>query len=287
MMSPTDDSSAGGGIQVTLDSTVMNQALRSLSDAMLGAGKDITTLLVDEHRRLTRTIVNFTAPMPRSGARQRGEAAVKRDIHSIVKETSPKLIDAIGSRYGITDVKTDYVTRKGEHVLINWDHIDPTGARLDEYHRMHLDRKGHAPRTFQRQGEWRARVMVPYGAREAYVKKIQSHVGRWKAKWAFAAAKAGDNYPKWISRHFADVAGDATGVFELQDPATGNITFGGRGMNFHANLEHVKGAMAFRAKTIMRRVKLMVNGYREDLVRGMRAQTQAHKHRGGQQDPVE
>jgi len=105
---------------------------------------------------------------------------------------------------------------------------------------------------------------------------VKSHVGRWKAKWAYAAAQLGDRYPQWISRHFGYVSSNA--VYQA-DLASANpfILFGGRGSNFAQNKAKVKAAVAFRVRTILKRIKIAVSGYAKNVADGVRIEAQAGK----------
>src|SRR5438552_12436666 len=115
----------------------LTEAISSLREAMIGAGQDCANILRDEHKMLTRTIVNFTPPTPAANAKWLGEMAVARDISKFVSEAEPELIDKIGSKYGIENINT-YVTKSdGTRLPIVWDHLDPTGARLNEYHQLY------------------------------------------------------------------------------------------------------------------------------------------------------
>src|SRR5947207_3084883 len=107
---------------------------------MLGSGKDVTNLLVDEQRRLARAIVNVCPPGPGSGAKKIGELAIEHDVHRLVSEASPELIDHIGSKYGVSNIRAKIFTKKRETMLLQWEHMDPTGARLAEYHRLYLNK---------------------------------------------------------------------------------------------------------------------------------------------------
>jgi hypothetical protein len=271
---------------MALTSERLTEAMESLREAMIGAGKDCANILRDEHKMLTRTIVNFTAPTPAAGAKQLGEQAVARDITKLVSEASPELVDKVGSKYGIQDVHAFVTKQDGSKLEILWQHLDPTGARLSEYHQMYRDSRGRVRNYKPAPGVWDSRVVVPKGVRDPYIKLVQQRVGRWKAKWAYAAAQLGDRYPGWITRHFPKVSGDSfyEANLEGENPS---ITFGGRGPNFRRNLSNIQGAVKFRAKAILRRAHLMVNGYRQDIARGMRAQANAHKHRAEQVESVD
>jgi hypothetical protein len=262
------------------DMRKMVVALDSLQEALMGDGKDVSNLLVDEQRRLTRTIVNFTPPIGGKGGspKQAGEDAVKRDLYSLISEVRQPLFDEIGSKYGLSDVNTWRSSVNGKIQLV-WAHLDPTGDRLAEYHNMYRNNKGRIPGLgTPPSNTWRARVVVPTGVRDPYVKKVQDRVGRWRAKWAFAAASKGDHYPSWISRHFGSVGDGAVSDFSmLEDSKDPSITFGCRGPGAGSNRRKIQDALNFRAKAIGRRVKLILSGYREDIAKGIRARARALK----------
>src|SRR3954466_11796173 len=117
-------------ITAEVDSSRAVGALESLSDAL---GVDASVLVRDETRRLCRTITNFVPPLKsRHGSPQAtGQHAVERELKNLFSEASPHLIDEIGSKYGIRDISTAYVTEKtGTHLNLEWGAIDPTGERM-------------------------------------------------------------------------------------------------------------------------------------------------------------
>ena len=135
--------------------------------------------------------------------------------------------------------------------------------------------------------EWRARIVVEKGIRQPYVDKIKSHVGRWKAKWAYAAAQLGDSkYPQWIARHFGYVSSNTVFQADLASE-TPFIVFGGRGPNFAQDKSKINGAVKFRVQTILKRIKLVVSGYAKNVADGIRIQTQAHKHKPEAEETVD
>src|SRR6266496_3914455 len=147
-----------GDFSISLDSTKLDRALHSLRETMLGRGQDITNLLIDEQRRLARAIVNVCPPGPGSGAKKVGEFAVEHDIHRLVSEASPALIDKIGSKYGVSNIQAQIFTKQGEPILLEWAHLDPSGARLAEYHRLYLNERGRIPKQpSSGRGRWVAR----------------------------------------------------------------------------------------------------------------------------------
>jgi len=194
---------------VTIDASGFNRVMLGLYDAMLGQGKDIANLLKDQHRLLTKTIVNFTPPLPARGAQQTGKDAVKRDLYALISEAAPPLLDRVGSKYGLHDIDAWRTSKtKGRQHLL-WENIDPTGANLPALHNQFRNPRTGRPYPVPRpaENEWRSRIVVPIGTREGYVAQIQAHVGRWKARWAFAAAQLGAKFPSWISRHFGQPGG--------------------------------------------------------------------------------
>ncbi len=273
-------------VTVDIDTTKFQAAIEAVANALVGDGKDVQNLLVDEHRRLTRTIVNFTAPTPASGARQIGELAVKKDLYSLISEAKPELINQIEAKYGLQNIDT-YTASPGGKVHVMWDNLSPSGSNLAELHnRYRSPATGRPQRRKSVTGEWRSRIVVGKGMREPYVKLVQSHVGRWKAKWAFAAAQLGDKYPAWISRHFSHVANKAHFAVNLGSKNVSAIAFGGRGPNFARDKAKIKGALDFRIKTMMKRVALIVSGYNKQQAAGMRASAQAHKTSSEPPEPV-
>lgn len=267
---------------VEIDTSRLNQVLDGLRSALIGKGKDVSTILVDEHRRLTRTIVNFTPPLPKANAKWIGEQAVRRDLEGLISETSFRMIDSVGSEKGLKNIDT-YRMIGGQRKHLLWDRIVVNPAELAELHPQYRNARGRVPRE-RSLGEnvWNARIMVERGNRAPYIKAVQSRVGRWKAKWAYAAAQLGDRYPAWISRHFGYASSRAT--FVVNEGENCSITFGGRGPGFARDKTKIKAAVNFRVKVILRRIKLVISGYAKEIAQGMKVSTQAHRQ---QAEPLE
>ncbi len=265
-------------IHVEVDSDGLNRVLGDLREALLGQGKDVSTILVSEHRALIRTICNFTPPMPRSQAKQRGEAAVIMDIRSLIKEAGPQFLDEIGSEYGLKDINAHRTRKDGTELHLLWDNIILNPANIPDVHNRYRNRRGRIPKENNfGQGVWNARIVVEKGQRSAYIKQVQSHVGRWKARWAYCGAKLGDNrYPNWITRHFGYVSGNATLQSQLNgDAGEMFIQSGGRGPNFAENTDKIYSAMTMRVNAIKRRIKLIVSGYAKDVAQGLKVRAKA------------
>lgn len=251
--------------------------LDSLRDAMVGQGMDASHLVEDETRRLARMIVAFIPPIAKGrSAREVGEGAVERDIKNLISEAKPELIDEVGSRYGVSDIRAAYVTEKGGQQLnLQWEHLDPTGSRLEEYHEFYRDKRtGRVPKVKPVAGIWQSRVVSPLGTRADLIKKTQRHVGSWKASWALVGARLGDKYPSWLSRHFGNPFGIAK-LDGLQNREAPFVTFGSRSAGNGRMRERIQGAVRARIRSIHRRVKLMLSGYNKDLASGMKAQARA------------
>ena len=274
-------------ISVDVDTSRLNVVLTGLREALIGQDKDVSRILVDEQRLLTRTIVNFTPPIPSKQARQRGELAVQKDLFSLISEADPRLIDRVGAKYGLKDIDTWRTTPGGRQHLL-WENLNPSGSNLDALHNSYRYPGTGRPKRMKgsNPAEWRARIVVAKGVRQLYVDKVKSHVGRWKAKWAYAAAKLGDKYPNWISRHFSYVSSNTVFQSDLQNENP-FILFGGRGSNFAQNKAQIQGAVRFRVQTILKRIKLVVSGYAKDVAQGIRVQTQAHKHKAEAEETVD
>ncbi len=275
-------------ISVDVDTSRLNAVLVDLREALIGQGQDISTILVDEQRLLTRTIVNFTPPIPAKQARQRGELAVQKDLYSLINEADARTIDRIGSKYGLKDIDTWRTTPGGRQHII-WENLNPNGSNLADLHNSYRYPGTGRPKRMKGLSptEWHARIVVEKGVRQSYVDKVKSHVGRWKAKWAYAAAQLGDNkYPQWITRHFGYVASHSFFQADLASE-TPFILFGGRGPNFSQDKAKIQGAVAFRVRTILKRIQIVVSRYAKNVADGVRIQTQAHKHKPEAEETVD
>src|SRR5690349_6243277 len=147
-------------ISCSIDTGRLILGLDSLRDALIGSRQDASTVVHDETRRLVRAIVAFVPPIARGGsARQVGENAVERDLKNLISEATPSLIDRVGSQYGITDIRTAYISEStGKKINLQWDHLDPTGGRLEEYRRLYQDSRGKIPTMRKREGVWASRI---------------------------------------------------------------------------------------------------------------------------------
>lgn len=259
---------------VSVDRLVLQ--LDALKEALAADSWD---LLKDEVRALSKTLVNFVPPLRANGnPKQVGENAVERDIKNLIGEAQPEFLDEVGSRYGIVDIDAEIPQKGGELLNLKWDHLDPTGARLSEYHKSYRDGHGRVPKVKGQYGEgkWKARVVGPPGARDALIAQKKLKVGRWKATWAFAAHELGAAFPNYISRHFGQIGESA--VFDPHyDAVNPSIVFGSRfGDNFRIAGD-LKQGFNVRINAIKKRLKLIASGYAQDVAAGIRISRKADK----------
>jgi hypothetical protein len=274
----------------TVDTSKAMAALESLADAMK---VDASTLVADETRRLAKTIANFTPPLKSGfGTPQRtGEHAIERELSSLFSEATPNLIDEVGSKFGIKEINTAYVTeRNGTHLNLQWGAIDATGDRMAEYHKANRDPNTGKVKLIRRASNtvWAARVIVPTGSRDPYVKQIKARVGRAKAKWALIAAKLGEKIPNWINRHFGSLGGESIANLDgLANREKPSIIFGTIDPNNRKIRGQVQAAVNLRAKAMANRARLMRSGYAKDVAQSIRPRPHASETKTETEQTVE
>ncbi len=271
----------GQTVQWKFDTRNLDAAMDSLYNAMILKGKDASNLIEDEHRFLVKTIVNFTPPTASvwGPPKLSGEQALRFDVEGLIKEAAPKLIDTIGSKYGLTNIDTYITSKGGEKVQVLWKNLDPEGSQLRTLHEKYQNKQGKTlkgPRSGK--GQWRAQVMTSYGNREPYIIKRQKRVGRWRAKWAVSAARKGATFPNWVSRHFGALGNSAPFQFHLEGEKP-YVEFGVVGRDVARNHKLIQEAIKIRARAIRDKIVLILNDYNADLAKGIRAQTKAGKYK--------
>jgi hypothetical protein len=268
-------------LQGTIDTSRAEAALWSLREAMLGHGQDAINLLRDESKLLSRTITNFVPPPRAAGnPRQVGEHAVEVSLKNLISEATPNLIDEVGSKFGVRDITTAWVTEQNkEHLNLQWANLDPTGSRLPELHKAFRDRRtGRTPMEKPLKGIWKSRVVVPLGTRAPYLKQVKARVGRMKATWALIGSKLGDTFPQWISRHFGSVAQYAVAdISHLNDSEKPYVIFGSRAPGNSRLRPAIRDALRFRIRAMAKKTKLIISGYNKNVAAGIKAEAQAHK----------
>ena len=275
-----------------LDTTRHQANLAALAAALAGPGGDCSALVRQEARLLTRTIANFTPPTrSKWGApKVSGEKAIARELGNLFHQVQTPLLDAIGSRFGTKGIRADITAKDGRKIPIAWDNLDATGARMGALHQSQRNARGKVPlRPSGFPDRWQSRAVVPAdGTLPAYVKSVQSRVGRAKASFCVAAAKLGETFPTWIRRHTDTVAPIAIcDVSQAQHPTRPTVVFGSRAPGVDRLRPRVSAAVQFRAQVLARRLKLVVSGYSGDFARSVRAQSRAARTPPEPAAPVE
>jgi hypothetical protein len=261
-----------GEVAFELDTSRLNRALGDVLDALMGRGdlSDARELLRQEGKLFTRQAIRFTPPK----SRQQGEQAIERELGSLFSEADQHTLDEIGSKHGLHHIDAYLALRgggKGNVVHLQWENLDPTGERMQEYHNAYRNARGRVPLRKQRKGMWASRVVVPKGMKEPYIERVKKHVGRWKASWCKLAGVLGVNVPSWIAAHVSAsnprAIGDISGLHHGPVPT---LVMGSRAPGVAGQDHAVRSALDVRAKSLARRAKLIVSGYSKDLAAGMR-----------------
>ena len=253
-------------VTANIDTNGLYLQMDALREALVSSGGDATTIVVDEARLLDRTIVNFVPPIRSEkwgSPQQSGKMAIRSELTSLFSEAEPRVIDEVGSVHGIHAIDT-YVTGKdGSRVHVLWDNLDPLGERMKEYHEKYRNRRGKIKR--EKSGfpmAWKARVVVPQGSREPYIKAVEARSGRAKCSMAMFGMRVGDDYPTWIAKHKGGVS-DISIVQVDTNAKYPQVTFGSRAPGIDRIRSRVQAAVNFRARVIGRRVRLILSDYKD------------------------
>ena len=269
---------------IDIDTTRLNGLCVELSDALTAQGQngDLTAIVIDETRRLVAQIVKFIPPQTQAV----GNAAIKRELKSLFSEASVGLIDAVGSEKGIKNIDKFIGGKDGKPLRLRWDHLDPMGERMKPLHRSYLDTRGKVRRgKASPAGEWRARVVVPQGTVDPYIKSVQKRVGRAKASWAQVSMLLGNvAVPAYIKRHFPSPF--AISIVHLSDGSFPSVTFGSRSPGVSRQSARIHDAVRVRCEAMAKRIKLIASGYSSDLAKGMKIAARAARTREGGSDAI-
>lgn len=254
----------------------LNEMIVEIGDALLsrgGEGSDVSMLLRDEGRRLTKAIINNTPPSYGAGqaARNKGEHAVRRDVKKIFTPVDEQFLDAIGSQFGLYNVDHWFTTADGKKQHIRWDRIDPSGAGMAAFHNNHRDKRGRArnPKTHGYKWDWYSAYVVSKENFYKYQNRILSHVGRRKAAWAVTFAKLGGKVQEWIGRHLnAGVKGEC--LDDLRNFEAPSITMISRAPGVGDDARIINDAMGQRIEAMGRRARLILSGYAKDVKEGIK-----------------
>lgn len=239
--------------------------------------------LADETAKLVKQIVAFTPPLGpggrNAGAKQAGEQAIEKEMKSLFSEADTLTIDEIGSEHGLKAIDTFIYGKNKELIHVQWTHLDPNGARIEEFHKRFKNHRGKVPLRKQQKGTWSARVVIPKGMRQPYIDKLKERVGRWRASIARVLPAIGRPVPNWISRHFGKIY-DITilDLSQLTHPTQPSITFGSRAPGIEANYQNkIKAAVRTRTKAMGNRARLILSGYAKDVTAGLRARSRTQE----------
>lgn len=264
-----------------VDTANLKAMMEALHDAMVGRGEDVSSLVQDETKRLSKTVSNLAPPIRSKwgNAKTSGEMAVQRELNNLISAASDSLIDEIGSEHGIKNIKTARAGKNGEPIDIKWENLDPTGARLDVLHKSFRNKRGKIPLRRKSPGKWDARIVTTFAAKKAHIDKIKSRVGMMKATMVLAAARLGEKVPTWISRHFGSAFNARFSILDLSqlnNPEYPVSVFGSRAPGIAERVrekDRLRDAINLRARAIRTRTKLMLSGYSN--WREVRRRTQA------------
>lgn len=264
----------------TANSDKLTVQLNALRDAL---GGDMVDILKDEAKALSKTCTNFIPPFKDSpgrpaGAREAGENAIKRELSNLIGQARPQFLSMVSQKWGLQDVNGFVESSDGGRLLnLKFDHVDPTGQRISEYHQEYRDRRGKVPLRREPKNTWFNRILVSDGMRQPYIDSVIARVGMWKATWAYAAFRLGaSGIPAFISRHFGRIAGMA--IFNdggLSNKTAPFIIIGSRWAGNYRMKSGLMTALEVRVRAIKNRVKLIASGYSRDVSRGIRPQRRA------------
>jgi hypothetical protein len=276
-------------LTVATDYAPFTAQLDALYNAFVAKGResDAQNVLQSQTRLLVRKIAEFTPPPGlNSAALAKGEQAISNDLHGLISEAGPKLFDAIKAEYGTKNVEAPWKDAKGEDLGLVWENLTDDLSQLPELHNRYRRKNGRARKPRQSQGQWRAFIVVPKGGtREAYIKKVFTHVGRWKAKWALVGKKLGDErWPAWIKRHFDYAEKYVTFTPDLDNRENPSITFGGRGPDFRREEVRIRDAFRSRIKIISKHIRHILNDYADVQTKGQKIAQRAKRWKDEEPD---
>jgi hypothetical protein len=249
---------------ITVDHSRFNAQLDALLDA---SEKDAPDVLKSEHARLTNLIVNFVPPPKHVGDPQTvGEAAVKKDLYSLISEADERALKPIIDQYGTENIDA-YRTYNKQQVHLQWDHIAIGSEQLADLHNQYRNQYGRINRRKSSEGQWNSPVVVVKGLRDEYVAAVQENVGRMKSRWAYCAHLLGSKFPNFISRHFRTTANESTATIDLTSKNP-SIIFGGRGRGFGQTRDAIRDAGNIRSKQIAKRIEFLTKVYKKDIESG-------------------
>jgi hypothetical protein len=153
--------------------------------------------------------------------KKQGEAAVARDITSVVRGREPGYLEAVERIAGTSSVVRQHLTTKdGRTYLIDVDQIDRDGSMIRRWHQKQRRARGRVPRGTSKNndtiiGRWQARdtLWAPAEMVRAYIAKRQQGVGLARAGWVKPIlALGGVRVPDWVKRQGMRYSGYVDGL---------------------------------------------------------------------------
>ena len=253
-------------------------------DALVASGNksDAANVVKDESRRVATLLMRRSGPK----TRQQGEKKLRRNLDRLFSEAHDNVMMEAGSRFGLGPVSGFYWRKRGGGNLIElkWGRIDPTGARMGEYHSAFRNGTQFGQKRWSSANGllvWNAGVAVPFGAVNDYFNKIKRHVGLWAASWGATALAFGGKVPAWIRERIPGNKATVLDTSRSADPTQPAVTFGSRSRGCTGQAELVDRILRMRAKAMSRRMQVIASGYSEDFARKSRPKPGAGAKQSG------
>jgi hypothetical protein len=258
-------------ITATTNTTNLAKALGGLREALIASGQsgDAAVIVKDESRRLATEISNQTPPKKKATL----ERKIGRDVggnFSILTSNIPAAAQGnkqmrwlvAGPRF-LYGVPPSHDLRSGT-------------ADLLSIHRG-LRKRGSGERTKKlfplgqrgKQHVYRVnRYIVTPKAIASLRRTLAAKIGRMKASWAATAIALGEaTIPAWVRKHIPSPKA-VTDLSGLSRPASPSVLFGSRSPGVSRTGDMVRRATQVRLKKVIARIRLILNGYKQDIAQG-------------------
>lgn len=268
-------------LTVTVNSTRLNDQLTGLREAFIGRGQmgDAATVVEDETRRLNKQIIKLIPPPGLdTAALQKGELAVKKDLTKLFTPVNEDFLNQVVSEFGVSGIDAWFTSPSTKnHYELKFDKIDQSGSGMSSFHRSRQDRRGRVKSIKQKRvgNKWRAAYVAPFQNFNAYLKKIQSHVGWSKAAFGKFYKSLGGRLPKWIDRHVTASASEIHN--DVDNHVSPSITMIARAPGLLNYKRIVSDAVRIRAEAISLRIKLIRSDYSKQVKQGMIIRRKEHR----------
>ena len=267
-----------------VDSSKLNAKILELHDALIGSGSmgDAATIFQDESRLFLEGVIRLTPPTRRKGfgAKQAGEAAIKKDMAKIFTGVHEDMLDDLAIAHGTNNLDVWLTSAGGEKRHIQWQRLDPSGTGMKEFHKKNRNTRG---RTFSlkkngqrgRGDAWFAPYVVTHGDLVDYTANIMARLGRRKAAWGVSLHSVGGKAQAWVSKHLGGARGRVQN--ELLNPNNPSV----RMTNFAPGIlddgRVVSDQVRIRNEAITRKIKGVLSSYSSEWKQGIKISKQARK----------